>query len=329
MKHKIETPAAQNSEAHKNHEHHHFFKVKSWKNASNHEAASKAVDNLWVKCPKCKELTYIKEHLDNLKVCQKCRYHHRLNARDRINFLLDENSFVEINAHLTAADPLQFASDGEIYPEKIKQSQRKTNLNESLITGYGAIEGQNIGIAVADFSFLGASMGSVFGEKLVRLINFCLENRYPVVTVSASGGARMHEGLFSLMQMAKVTVALARLGKARLPHISILTDPCYGGVTASYASVADVILAEPGAMVGFAGPRVIEQTTRQKLPAGFQTAEFLLEHGIIDRVTPRRDLRHELATFAKLLGRSAAPAQSRPILTMKMPHHDGQLSIAS
>lgn len=324
MKHKAETiierkPDHQH-QGNGGHEHHRFFQHKSLKATTPSRLVEGEVGNLWIKCPKCKELTYTKEHLDNFKVCQKCRYHHRLSARERLEFMLDTGSFVEINANLTAGDPLQFANEGEIYPDKIKQSQRKTGLNEALVTGFGTIEGQPVAIAVADFGFLGASMGSVFGEKLVRLIDCCRERRLPLITVSASGGARMHEGLFSLMQMAKTTAALSRLGKARLPHISILTDPCYGGVTASYAVVADVILAEPGAMIGFAGPRVIEQTTRQKLPAGFQTAEFLMEHGMVDRVTPRRELRHEIATLTRLLGRGPALNHSRPMLTLTMPN---------
>ena len=316
MKHIAEVVAATT------HDHHHFFHRKSLKATvpMRAESEDKAL-NLWFKCPKCHELTYVKEHLDNFKVCQKCRHHQRLSARERIAFMLDENTFVEINSQMMAGDPLHFANEGEIYPDKIKQSQRKTGNQEALVTGYGTIDGQPIAIAVADFGFLGASMGSVFGEKLVRLIDLCLERRLPLVTISCSGGARMHEGMFSLMQMAKTTAALARLGKARIPHISILTDPCYGGVTASYAVVADVILAEPGAMVGFAGPRVIEQTTRQKLPAGFQTAEFLMEHGMVDRVTPRRELRQEVATIARLLGRTVAPTtkDNRPVFTMTLP----------
>lgn len=306
MKHviaRIEAHAETNKD-----EHHHFFHRKSLRHTKPVRQAGGEMGNLWIKCPKCGELAYRKEYEKNFKVCQKCKHHNRLRWNERLASILDEGSWVEVNAHLKTADPLEFASDGEIYPEKIVQTRKKAGINEALVTGYGTIEGQPIAVAVADFAFLGASMGSVFGEKLVRLIELCIERRLPLLTVSASGGARMHEGILSLMQMAKTTAALAQLGQARLPHFSMLTDPCYGGVTASYAMVADVIMAEPGAMVGFAGPRVIEQTTRQKLPAGFQTAEFLLEHGMLDRVVSRRELRSTLTSLLKLYSRAQAPA---------------------
>ncbi|MDI3341769.1 MAG: acetyl-CoA carboxylase carboxyltransferase subunit beta, partial [Sphaerobacter sp.] len=203
----------------------------------------------------------------------------------------------EWDAGLTAADPLGFVADGEAYRDKVAAAARKSGTREALITGAARIDGRPLALAVAEFGFLGASMGSVFGEKLVRAIERAIAEGLPLVTVSSSGGARMHESPFSLMQMAKTTAALARLGAARLPHIAILVDPCYGGVTASYATVADVIIAEPGAMIGFAGPRVIEQITRQKLPEGFQTAEFLLQHGMIDLIVPRHSLRSRIATL--------------------------------
>ncbi len=289
-------------------EHHHFFQRKSLRHDSPSREVADNVGNIWAKCPKCHELAYTKEYEKNFKVCQKCKHHNRLRWDERLATMLDEGSWVEVNAHIKTGDPLHFANNGEVYPDKIAQTRKKTGINEALVTGYGTIEGQPVAIAVADFAFLGASMGSVFGEKLVRLIELCLERRMPLLTVSASGGARMHEGILSLMQMAKTTAALGRLGQARIPHFSLLTDPCYGGVTASYAMVADVIMAEPGAMVGFAGPRVIEQTTRQKLPAGFQTAEFLLEHGMVDEVVPRREFRSILSRMLKLYGRAQAPA---------------------
>lgn len=291
-------------------EHHHFFHRKSLRHTKPAREITGEVGTLWVKCPKCHELAYKKEYEKNFKVCQKCKHHNRLRWNERLASILDEGSWVEINANLKTGDPLKFANDGEIYPEKIAQTRKKAGINEALVTGYGTIEGQPVAVAVADFAFLGASMGSVFGEKLVRLIEFCIERRLPLLTVSASGGARMHEGILSLMQMAKTTAALAKLGQARLPHFSLLTDPCYGGVTASYAMVADVIMAEPGAMVGFAGPRVIEQTTRQKLPAGFQTAEFLLEHGMLDQVVSRRELRSNLHSLLKLYSRAQTSALS-------------------
>ena len=258
-------------------------------------------DNLWVKCPKCKELLYSKELDDNKKVCHKCDYHFRLRARERIEMLVDSGSFQEIDSDLVSADPLNFTSLAEPpYMQKMQQARQKTKLNEAVVTGRATIEGLPLALCVADFAFQGGSMGSVFGEKLVRAVEMAIEQRLPFLSVSASGGARMQEGMFSLMQMAKTTAALAQLGEERLLHISLLTDPITGGVLASYASVADYIIAEPGALIGFAGPRVIEQTTRQKLPVGFQSAEFVLEHGMLDRVVPRKELGQMLTTLLRL-----------------------------
>ncbi len=256
---------------------------------------------LWHKCPVCKELTFIKHFARNLKVCPHCNTPNRLRWNERLNYLLDPGSFVELNSDLVGADPLQFQTRTESYARKLQDTRRKTGLNDGLVSGYGRVRGQPLAVAVADFTFMGASMGSVFGEKLVRLAEFAIKNRLPLLTISNSGGARMHEGLFSLMQMAKTTAALAKLGQAQLPHIALLVDPCYGGVTASYTMVADVILAEPGALIGFAGPRVIEQTTRQSLPQGFQTAEFLLDHGMLDQVVERKNLPSHLADLLGLL----------------------------
>jgi acetyl-CoA carboxylase carboxyl transferase subunit beta len=218
-------------------------------------------------------------------------------------------------------DPLQFVDGVGGYDRKLEQTQGKSGEPEALIVGGATIDGIPVALAVADFEFLGASMGSVYGEKLVRAIEEADARRMPMLTISSSGGARMHEGLFSLMQMAKTVAALARLGRAGLPHIALLADPCYGGVTASYATVADVVLAEPGALIGFAGPRVIEQITRQKLPEGFQTAEFLLEHGMIDAIVPRTDLHETLATLLRHYSRTtqdvtaeAAPARQPAVI---------------
>jgi acetyl-CoA carboxylase carboxyl transferase subunit beta len=257
-------------------------------------------ENMWVKCPRCNDLLYSREFERNLKVCQKCGHHFRLNAGERVTLLLDAESFQEQGADLEPMDPLEFIAEGESYGAKLVKTQAKTGRREAVIYGTGLVEGMPLVLAVCDFDFLGASMGSVFGEKVARAAALALERRLPLLTVSASGGARMHEGIFSLMQMAKTTAALVGLGEARLPYVSLLTDPCFGGVTASYASVADVILAEPGALIGFAGPRVIEQTIRQKLPPGFQTAEFLLQHGMIDQVVPRRELRSTLSRLFRL-----------------------------
>ena len=261
-------------------------------------------DNLFFKCPQCKEISYTKEFEEALKVCQSCGFHAPLPARERLALLLDPGSFAEWDAGLRAEDPLEFVAGPpgmeERYREKLAGARRKTGLPEAVIAGEGRIEGWPLAVVVTDFAFLGASMGSVYGEKLARAAERALGRGLPLLTASASGGARMQEGLFSLMQMAKTTAALTRLGAARLPHLSLLVDPCYGGVTASYATVADVVLAEPGARIGFAGQRVVEQITKQKLPEGFQTAEFLLEHGLLDLIAPRRELRGTLATLLRL-----------------------------
>jgi acetyl-CoA carboxylase carboxyl transferase subunit beta len=265
-------------------------------------------EDLWIKCPKCGELIYSRELERSDQICPKCGYHFRLRARQRIVQITDPGSFVEWHASLLPEDPLRFADEGGPYDRKLEQTQGKSGEQEALIVGRGTIDELPVALAVTDFDFLGASMGSVYGEKLVRAIELAAEREEPLVTVSSSGGARMHEGLFSLMQMAKTVAALARLGRAGVPHIALLADPCYGGVTASYATVADVVIAEPGALIGFAGPRVIEQITRQKLPEGFQTAEFLLAHGMIDMIVPRTELR---PTLAMLLRHYRGPAQRR------------------
>ncbi len=285
------------------------------------ERAEQAIAGLWVKCPKCSELTYAKELQHNDRVCPKCGYHHRLRARDRIALLADEGSFVEHDREVAPEDPLHFSDGAGPYDRKLVKTQAKSGETEALISGDATIAGHPVVMTVADFDFLGASMGSVFGEKLARAAELATETHTPLLTVNASGGARMHEGLFSLMQMAKTIAALDRLGRARVPHLSLLTDPCYGGVTASYAMVADVILAEPGALVGFAGPRVIEQITKQKLPDGFQTAEFLLEHGMIDLIVERSDLK---STIGKLLGLYQGETAGETAVSVE---HNGHLEL--
>ena len=263
-------------------------------------------DDLWVKCPKCGELLYSKELRQNARVCPKCAYHFRLRARERIFLLADDGTFREWDTELRPEDPLHFVDGSGSYPKKVASSTHKAREPEALITGRISIGGHEVGLAVCDFDFMGASMGSVFGEKFVRATERCLALRIPLVTISASGGARMHEGMYSLMQMAKTVAALSRMRRAGLPHIALLTDPCYGGVTASYATVADIILAEPGAMIGFSGPRVIEQITKQKLPDGFQTAEFFLGHGMLDQIVARPELRAMLVTLTGHYNRAAA-----------------------
>ena len=268
-------------------------------------------EDLFFKCPQCKLLSYGKEFREALHVCQGCGYHASLGARERLDLLLDPDSFDEWDAGLRSEDPLDFvagtAEGEEHYRAKLERAQRKTGLSDAVISGTGHLEGRPLAVVATDFAFLGASMGSVYGEKLARAAERAVAEGLPLLTISASRGARMQEGLFSLMQMAKTTAALGLLGAERLPHLSLLVDPCYGGVTASYATVADIVLAEPGARIGFAGGRVVEQITKQKLPEGFQTAEFLLEHGLLDLIVPRRALRDTLATLLRLYAR-ARPA---------------------
>jgi acetyl-CoA carboxylase carboxyl transferase subunit beta len=253
---------------------------------------------MWVKCSSCGELIYVKQLNDNLKVC-KCGYHMRLTAREWLG-LLDSDSFEEWDADLAPCDPLDFVSTKDIYTQKLQENQERTGLNDALISGQGTIEGRPLQVAVSEFGFIGGSMGSVYGERLARAAERAADQMVPLLTITATGGARQHEGVLSLMQMAKTNMALTRLAAVGQPHIALLVDPCYAGVMASYASVADIIIAEPGARIGFAGQRVIEQTIRQKLPPHFQTAEFMLEHGMIDLVVPRAELRLTLARLLRL-----------------------------
>ncbi len=255
---------------------------------------SQLPDDMWTKCPGCSSILYTKELRRTFGVCPKCEYHFRLSAQQRIPLLFDRHSFSEFDKELRSADPLNFR-DTKKYKERIKKAEKVTGSVEAIVTGKGRILNIPVMAGIFDFTFLGGSMGSVVGEKLARMIERGIEEKRPVLILSASGGARMQEGIFSLMQMAKVSAALGRLGEAKLPYISILTDPTTGGVAASFAMQGDVIIAEPKALIGFAGPRVIEQTIRQKLPEGFQRSEFLLEHGMIDRIVHRSVLREELA----------------------------------
>lgn len=258
-------------------------------------------EDIWSKCPGCAEIIYTKDLRRNFGVCPKCEYHFRLSAAERILLLADRHSFVEIDRECRSTDPLKF-HDSKKYKDRLKKAEKATNNNEAVVTGRARIVNAPVMLGVFEFAFLGGSMGAAVGEKLARMIEVGQDERRPVVIVSASGGARMQEGIFSLMQMAKVSAALSRLGQHRIPYISVLTDPTTGGVAASFAMLGDIILAEPKALIGFAGPRVIEQTIRQKLPEGFQRAEFLLEHGMLDRIVPRSKLREELALILKNFG---------------------------
>ncbi len=249
---------------------------------------------LWTKCPSCQHVVFNKTLRENYSVCRKCGYHFIIGAQERIQQILEPKSFKEINRDLESLDPLNFEGV-KSYLEKIKQDQKKTGLKEACVTGEGKLYDRAVAFGITDSRFIMGSMGSVVGEKITRLVEYALENKLPLIIVSGSGGgARMYEGPLSLMQMAKTSAALHRYQKSKFPFISVLTNPTMGGVMASFASLGDVIIAEPMALIGFAGPRVIEQTIRQKLPADFQTSEFLLEHGLIDKVVPRHAMKKTL-----------------------------------
>lgn len=262
-------------------------------------ANTKASDMMvgkWIKCDNCKEILYKEDVRANYSVCPNCGKHFRLSSRRRISQIIDEGTFEELNKDLHTTDPIKF----EGYLQKVKSLEEKTKIKEAVRTGIGKINGINVAIGVMDANFMMGSMGEVVGEKITRLIETAIEKHLPVILFCASGGARMQEGMVSLMQMAKTSAALSKLNKAGLLYISVFTDPTTGGVTASFASLGDVILAEPDALIGFAGPRVIEQTINQKLPEGFQRAEFLLEHGFVDRIVERKDMKNELFNILKL-----------------------------
>ncbi|MCI0381790.1 MAG: acetyl-CoA carboxylase, carboxyltransferase subunit beta [Chlamydiae bacterium] len=254
----------------------------------------------WIKCSGCSEMIHANELQQNLSCCPKCNYHYRLTGLQRIDLLADEKSFIERYAEFKPTDSLEF-SDVEPYAERLKKAQKNTGRDEAIIVGTCKIEGKEVAIGVMDFSFMGGSMGSVVGERLTAIIEYAIKHHLPLVIVSASGGARMQESILSLMQMAKTSGALARLDKSGLPYISILTNPTTGGVTASFATLGDIILAEPDALIGFAGPRVVEQTTGEKLPEKAQKSEFLLEKGMIDCIINRHDLKKKLSLILSLL----------------------------
>ncbi len=257
------------------------------------EKKVKIPEGLWVKCDNCKEIVYKKEVEKNLQICPKCNYHFRISAIERISFIADAGSFIEMDADLTTADPLSF-KDTILYKNRLEESKKKTGLNDSVIYGDALINQRPVVVAIMDFSFMGGSMGSVAGEKISRAAERALENKMPLIVVSSSGGARMQEGMFSLMQMAKVSAAISRLKESEILYITVLADPTFGGVTASFAMLGDIIIAEPKSLIGFAGPRVIEQTIKRQLPENFQRAEFLLEHGMIDIVVDRKELKNTM-----------------------------------
>lgn len=262
-------------------------------------------EGLFQKCPGCGEVVHEIELTENQRVCPHCDYHFPQSAKERIASLLDPGTFVEMDAALQSVDSLKFQGMAT-YKDRLKKYQESTGLIDAVLSGHGTIEGNRVAVAVMDFAFLAATMGSVVGERITRVIEHATAERIPIIIISASGGARMYEGMLSLMQMAKTSGALARHSEARLPYISVLTNPTTAGVMASYASLGDVIIAEPKSMIGFAGPRVIKETTHQDLPKGFQTAEFLEEHGLIDQIVHRKRLRSQIAEFLRFFAPAAA-----------------------
>jgi len=264
-------------------------------------------EGLWTKCPKCETMVFDKELDANLKVCPKCEFHFPISARERIHSLVETCTFEEMDAEMTSVDPLKFV-DKTSYPKRVQAHQAATGLKDAVLTGICKMGEHRVALGVMDFNFIAASLGSVVGEKLTRLIERATEKELPVIIISTSGGARMQEGMLSLMQMAKTSAALAYHGQRRLPYLSMLTHPTTAGVMASYASLGDLILAEPGAMIGFAGPRVIKDTTQAELPRDFQTAEFLLDHGLIDAIVPRKEMKQRFIEYLDFLDGRPRPA---------------------
>ncbi|MBI3049500.1 MAG: acetyl-CoA carboxylase carboxyltransferase subunit beta [Acidobacteria bacterium] len=287
-----------------------FKKARKPRASSTAEKPSRVPEGLWVKCPDCAQILYNKDLEKNLNVCPKCAYHFRLSATERLRMLLDEGRWTEHHARLSSTDPLQF-TDTKSYRDRLRAAEEATGATDAVVVASGRLDGIDVVVAAMEYAFIGGSMGVVVGEKITRAVEQALDERQPLIIVSCSGGARMMEGALSLMQMAKICAALARLDRARVPYISVLTDPTTGGVTASFAMLGDLNVAEPKALIGFAGPRVIEQTIRQTLPEGFQRSEFLLEHGMIDLVVDRRELKATLARALRFMG--AAPAPEPPV----------------
>jgi acetyl-CoA carboxylase carboxyl transferase subunit beta len=273
------------------------------------EKPSRVPEGLWVKCPGCSQIIYNKDLDKSQQVCPKCAHHFRISAADRLRTLFDDGEWTEHFRDLTSNDPLQF-TDTKPYRHRLRDTMAKTGMSDAVIVATGRLDGLDIVVAAMEYAFIGGSMGVVVGEKITRAIEMALDRRTAVIVVSCSGGARMMEGALSLMQMAKVSAALARLDRARLPFISVLTDPTTGGVTASFAMLGDLNIAEPKALIGFAGPRVIEQTIRQKLPEGFQRSEFLLEHGMLDLIVDRREIKATLARALRFMGAQVAPLEA-------------------
>ena len=257
-------------------------------------------DGLWSKCPKCKTIVTTEENKQHLHVCINCNYHSRIGSSEYFEILFDNNKFTELDKNMTSLDPLTF-KDKKKYPERVKSMQESTGLKDAVRTAHGKLKGEGVVIAAMDFKFIGGSMGSVVGEKIARAIDYARENKHPMIIISKSGGARMMEAGISLMQLAKTSARLAQLSKASLPYISLCTDPTFGGATASFSMLGDMNIAEPNALIGFAGPRVVKETIGKDLPEGFQTAEFLQEHGFIDFIVNRKDLKEKLAQLFRMI----------------------------
>ncbi len=274
-----------------------------------HKAKRVQTEGLWIKCDDCKQTLWKKDLEANLFCCPKCNHHFRMAARDRLRMLFDDGAYTELDAGIRSSDPLHF-KDTKAYRDRLTKAEKATGLADALLAGEGLLEGRRVMICAMEFQFIGGSMGAVVGEKITRAIDRCIASGWPLIVISCSAGARMMEGAVSLMQMAKISAALARLEDARVPYISVLTDPTTGGVSASFAMLGDLNLAEPGALIGFAGPRVIEQTLRHKLPDGFQRAEFLLQHGMLDAIVPRKEHKAYLGRILCFLSGAGTSSQA-------------------
>ena len=276
-----------------------FNRIKEGITTSTHEK-KETPDGLWSKCPKCKTIVTTEEHKKNLYCCINCNYHSRIGSTEYFEILFDNNKFIELDKEMTSLDPLKF-KDKKKYPDRVKNMQKKTGLKDAVRTAHGKIKGKIVVIAAMDFTFIGGSMGSVVGEKIARAIDYARENKHPMLIISKSGGARMMEAGISLMQLAKISAKLAQLSKAGLPFISLCTDPTFGGATASFSMLGDMNIAEPNALIGFAGPKVVKETIGKDLPEGFQTSEFLQEHGFLDFIVDRKDLKEKLAQLFRII----------------------------
>lgn len=256
-------------------------------------------EGLWYKCPSCKKIHTAQDHAGNKYVCSECEYHERIGSKEYFEIIFDDNQFTELNENLVSGDPLDF-TDTKKYTDRLTDTIKKTGMKDALRSAYGKVNDNDLVICCMDFSFIGGSMGSVVGEKIARSIDFCIKTKSPLLIISKSGGARMMEAAFSLMQMAKTSAKLSQLAQHKIPYLSLLTDPTTGGVTASYAMLGDMNIAEPGSLIGFAGPRVVKETIGKDLPKGFQTAEFVLEHGFLDKIIPRTELKEKLGILLKM-----------------------------